>query len=181
MMVTAEVIALDGHDGAGKTTLSRWLAMETGGSYQRPFGGALGEALLLAATQGQVAKVLALGEHGITNAIAAAGSVRPVILDRAWMTVASLVNWEIFVSEWHLWIPTVMCWADIETTLMRLKRRGERPDDATSHCHYLALYQCLANRTRSFVIRTDLNPPSQSQCRLMHWLTDHPSPPQIEF
>lgn len=175
------VFAIDGHDGAGKTTLARWLATSIGGSYQRPFHGALGAALLDAANHGNAARVIALGEEGIRNALTAVGAVRPVILDRSWMTVASLVDWETFAPVWHLWIPTVLCWADLSTTLDRLDKRTEQTESIDSHSHYLDIYRSLAKRTNSFVVRTDLNSTHQCHDILISWLKGNPSQPRIQL
>ena len=74
------VFAVDGHDGAGKTTLANLLAPMINGVYQRPFHGTLGAELLRAAERGDASRVIALGEEGIGNALAANGGARPVIL-----------------------------------------------------------------------------------------------------
>lgn len=167
MIKVDHVFAVDGHDGTGKTTLARWLAEQVGGSYQRPFSGELGAALLDAAERGDDARVLAIGEKGITNAIAAAADRQPIILDRSWMTVASLVNWAVFSSTWQQWIPTVLCWADLETTLARLSQRSEKTETLDWHRHYLRVYQALAERTGSRILRTDINSLEQCQSILL--------------
>jgi|GEM_PF-1299541 len=174
---TSSIFALDGHDAAGKTTLADWLAQTVGGTYQRPFHGRLGADLLNAANHGDVAQVIALGEEGIRNALVAAGVVRPIILDRAWMTVASLISWEDFLPVWHLWIPTVLCWADIETTLDRLGHRTEKPETIETHSYYLGHYRSLAERSGSYVVRTDLNSISQCHDLLIAWFNSNPNTP----
>jgi hypothetical protein len=171
------VFALDGHDGSGKTSLARWLAASVNGTYQRPFSGALGGALLRAGERGDVATVIALGEEGIGNAISAAGSGRPVILDRGWMTVASFVQWEQFYPAWRLWMPTALCWADLTTTLERLGRRAEKAEDAATHSGFIEIYRGLAERTGSCVVPTGLLVESQCRDALAAWLRSRPAPP----
>jgi thymidylate kinase len=173
------VYALDGHDGAGKTTLARGLADRLNAAYQRPFHGALGAALLQAAEQKDQAKVIALGQEGIESALTAAGADRPIILDRGWITVASLVDWQIFNPAWHYWIPTALCWADLATTLQRLeKRKGELSETIEYHQHYLGVYQSLAECSGSFVVRTDHNSADQCLDLLTDWVKGSPAPPR---
>lgn len=177
MINLSGIFAVDGHDGSGKTTLARSLAASVGGSYQRPFHGSLGDALLSAGKRRDTAGVIAIGEKGIGNAIAAARAVRPVILDRAWMTIASLVDWGEFSRVWRLWVPTALCWADLATTLDRLDQRFEERETTDTHRHYLDVYRRLAEGTRSYIIRTDLS--SELECHelLMGWLEGHPELP----
>jgi hypothetical protein len=153
------VYALDGHDGAGKTSLALWFAPTVGGVYQRPFQGKLGAQLMKAA----------IGKQGICNALSAAGSRRPVILDRAWMTVASLLPWDDFSTEWDLWIPTVLCWADLKTTLDRLALRTEAPESIDMHKYYIHVYRSLAEISDSCIIRTDLSAIPQCHELLIRW------------
>ena len=170
MIDISGVFAIDGHDGSGKTTLARALAQRTNGSYQRTFQGLTGEALLIAAKRGEVEEVVRVGEEAISRAIAAAGSVRPIVLDRGWMTVASLIGWNRFSSLWHLWIPTALCWVNLAITLDRLARRGEPPETNDTHAHYLREYRSLAHHTRSYVLRTDLNSESDCLQLLLMWV-----------
>ena len=178
-MDLADVFAIDGHDGAGKSTLARWLAGNVNGSYQRPYSGPLGAALMNAGSRGDVPTIVALGEEGISNGLKAAGAVRPIILDRAWITLASFVDWPTFASAWRLWIPTVVCWADLPTTLSRLSQRSEESESVARHRHYLGKYLALAEHTASLVIRTDLYAISECQDMLTGWLLKNPSPPRI--
>lgn len=169
MNETEYILAVDGHDGTGKTTLAMWLAKQVDGTYQRPFSGALGAALLNAANRGDVTQVIALGNEGIDTAISAAGDRRPIVLDRCWMTVASLVTWTEFSSAWKCWIPTILCWADLETTVSRLNQRAEEPETVESHRHYLRVYCELAERTDSRILRTDLNSLDECKSILLDW------------
>ncbi|HEX7168530.1 MAG TPA: hypothetical protein VF230_16230 [Acidimicrobiales bacterium] len=173
MIALPSVVALDGHDGSGKTTLARGLAASWGGTYGRPFGGARGSALLRAGERGDVDAVVALGEEGLRAAVEESGGARPLVLDRAWMTVASLVDWDAFASRWQWWVPTVLCWADLDTTLARVGARDEHPMPRSWHEHYLQRYLALAETTNTYVLRTDLESPAASAALLEQWASAH--------
>jgi hypothetical protein len=178
MKLLSGVVALDGHDGAGKTTLARDLAEHISGVYARPFQGATGEALLAAGAAGDLDRLIEVGDGAIRAALDASGRHRPVVLDRGWMTVASLCAgepFEVFAARWRLWIPTALCWADLPTTLDRLSDRDEHPETVAAHRHYLDVYRCLADRTDSLIVRTDLESRQRCLGLLSDWVQRLPS------
>ncbi len=167
------VIALDGHDGAGKTTLARALAEHVSGVYARPFHGAIGIALLEAGAAGDLDRLIAIGERAIGAALDTAGERRPVVLDRGWMTVASLstrAQFEAFAARWRLWVPTALCWANLSTTLARLADRDEGQETVASHRYYLDVYRSLAERTDSLIVRTDIESSQRCLDILSEWV-----------
>jgi len=149
----AGVIGLDGHDGAGKTTLALALAAASGSAYVRPFSGAVGSALLDAADRSDTAAVLEIGRDALTGALAEHG--RPLVLDRSWLTVASLLPVAEFAAGWSTWIPTVLCWSALPVTLERLATRDEQPESVAWHQHYLQRYLALSEHFGVPVLRTD--------------------------
>jgi hypothetical protein len=173
MTIASRVVALDGHDGAGKSTLAHALAQHVGGAYVRPFHGDVGAALLHAGAAGNLDRLIALGEQAIQTAVNAAVTECPIVLDRGWMTVASLCSAEqltSFAVRWRVWMPTMLCWADLHTTLARLSARDEYAADVASHQHYLQVYRGLAEWSRSPIIRTDVESPQQCLARLSDWI-----------
>lgn len=152
------VVALDGHDGAGKTTIATALAEVLGAQYVRPFGGATGHALMAAATAHDHAQVLAIGHDALHGAIETRREAPALVLDRSWMTVASLVETDDFAASWSLWVPTILCWSDLGTTLARLEQRTEAPEELAWHTLYLDRYLDLARRFDVPVLRTDTAP-----------------------
>lgn len=159
--------ALDGHDGAGKTTLALWLANAVSGTYRRPFSGQVGAALLEAAASGDDTMVIRVGRTAIEGVIADPTARRPIILDRGWMTVASLVRWDLFSAEWSLKIATALLWADLKTTISRLNTRIEVKEDTAAHEHYLRVYRELAERSSVPIVRTDINPIARCEATLL--------------
>ena len=169
------IFALDGHDAAGKTTLASAVADRIGGHYGRPFHGVLGSALLRAGESGDVNELIAIGSRAINALVEEDSQAEPLVLDRGWMTVASLVKPQDlpkFFETWKRWIPTALCWADLGTTLERLKGRTEPEESESIHRHYLATYWALAEHSKCPVVRTDLY--SEEECieYLVRWIRE---------
>ncbi|TDW29995.1 hypothetical protein [Cryobacterium psychrophilum] len=148
------VIGIDGHDGTGKTTIARAAAHALNASYQRPFGGERGSLLARAADAGDSDGVLRIGEAAIAAAISRAGPVRPLVVERSWLTVGSLVSDEEFYERWQLWIPTILCWADLPTTLERLGMCAEPTESMERHRHYVDRYRCMAEDRGCVIVDT---------------------------
>ncbi len=152
------IVALDGHDGAGKSTLAVALANRLCGRAVRPFSGATGAKLMSVGDRGDVIELIGVGNKAIEKAISSVPDNVPIVLDRGWMTVASFIpNSDEFFKQWKFWVPTALCWAELEVTLSRLAvRNNEKHEPLEWHKHYLEVYKELAMRSGSFIVRTDL-------------------------
>jgi len=150
----AGIIGIDGHEGTGKTTIARGVARALNASYQRPFGGERGLLLARADEAGDVDAVLRIGSAALTSAIWRSGPTRPVVLDRSWMTVGSLMTDEDFYDEWQVWVPTILCWADLPTTMARLDRRDEPAKSLAWHQHYIDRYRRMAEDRGCVIVDT---------------------------
>lgn len=138
------VVGIDGHDGTGKTTIAGNVAAQLGMRYLRPFGGHRGLELSRASAEGNTQEVLRIGAAALNDALQSAAGRGPAIFDRSWLTVASLVDDAEFHATWTLWIPTVLCWADLPTTLARLAQRDEPEESEARHRYYIAKYKTIA-------------------------------------
>lgn len=161
------VLALDGHDGSGKTTLARRLAAELDAEYVRPFSGPVGPRLLQEAAAGRGDVVSRLGLEAVQRALAAA--TRPVaVCDRHWMTIFTLVP----EPEWQRWMPlppTLLCWSALDVTLSRLSTREEADEPLEEHVMYIEKYRKLGEWFGAAVVRTDLFDEEQSFAQAMRW------------
>lgn len=159
-LAAVSVIGIDGHDGTGKTTIAKSVAAQLGMSYVRPFGGRQGRDLSRAHESGDTEEVLRIGATALEQAIAAAkvpGTAEvpgALILDRSWLTVASLMNDSIFHARWKLWIPTILCWADLPTTLARLAQRDEAKESLGTHRYYIDRYKSIAETNGCPIVDT---------------------------
>jgi hypothetical protein len=147
------IIALDGHDGSGKTSLASSLAYALSGLYIRPFAGAVGELLIWAVEVGEFAFASELAQKSVKKVLATDNS--PILIfDRHWMTVFTLLPEEY----WPAWKPlphTTLCWANLDTTITRLHMRNETPLEPSYHNHYLQSYWHLGERFGCNILRTD--------------------------
>ena len=160
------ILALDGHDGGGKTTIARRLAEEIGAAYVRPFGGPGGQKLLDDAAAGRFGEVSRAGKEMVLAQEAARRDV--LVFDRHWMTIFTLVG-EEWWREWMPIPPTLLCWASLDTTLQRLGARGEDVTHVDEHAHYIDAYAGLAQRFGCEVIRTDRYSEDESLALALSW------------
>ncbi|MBD8546793.1 hypothetical protein [Sphingomonas sp. CFBP 8760] len=151
-----KILALDGHDAAGKTSLARGLAHAVGARYARPFGGEPGRRLITAYQADRPEDVLAIGHKAILAQLDAAAPDERLIFDRGWLTVATLVPHDLFAKTWDLWLPTALLWCDEATTRARLELRpfdDDEPEDW--HAHFLAAYRDRFSLRPGATLRTD--------------------------
>lgn len=155
------VVALDGHDGTGKTTLSRRLATALSAEYIKPFTGNAGEIMLLSAENGEFDFAKTLAEKLICNAFINVQNTR-VVMDRSYLTVLSLLP-ESTRPAWLFRPHTILCHAEYKSIEERLSSRAfEALYPRDYHVKYLSLYQYLAGMFDVPVLRTDML--SEDEC-----------------
>ncbi len=108
--VTEQVIVLDGHDGAGKSTLVALLQQRLGGVTVKPFNDSLGDLLvwLIAQQRFDLANQLAL--QSVEKGLRSTTGEGPRWFDRHWLSLFTLLPESCFES-WMPLPPTVLCWA----------------------------------------------------------------------
>lgn len=152
-----KLLVLDGHDAAGKTTLARRLAAAVGARCLRPFGGEFGRRLIDAYRAGDAQATIAIGRRAILDCLASLQNDEPVVLDRGWLTVATLVPRHLFAAEWDLWTPVTLLWCNEAVTRARLREREEREDHlGNGHSFFLSAYLDRFELHPGEILRTDL-------------------------
>jgi thymidylate kinase len=162
------ILAVDGHDAAGKTTLASRLAERLGAAYVRPFSGQRGVAMLEAAEAGDTDSAFEIAGKAVEQTLSVNQHAPLIVCDRLWLTVFSLVPQDLH-DRWPYLAPLVLCYADLSTTLARLANRDEQAYPQSWHVKYLELYQKLAQRWRCFVVRTDQHAEDVSLAMLVNW------------
>lgn len=149
------IIAFDGHDGVGKTTLAKTLATAIGGLYLRPFEGSTGLELIAAAEAKAYDKVLQIGKTAIDKKYPSLAT-SPLIFDRHWITVLSLVP-KAYRKCWppHGHMFTFLCTASLQTIKERIDRRSEKKFEDAYHSYYIQKYLDIAKECQVTVLDTD--------------------------
>lgn len=148
------IVAVDGHDGSGKTTLALGLARRLQGVYARPFSGQTGKSFIEAAEGGGHEKAIEIAQTAVAKTVAREGHAKFIVLDRCWITVFSAIPDEYF-NRWQDRVPTLLCWSDLTPTLDRLNRRAEPQASVHWHAHYIRRYADLAHKFECPIVRTD--------------------------
>jgi adenylate kinase family enzyme len=149
----ATVLVLDGHDGAGKTTLATRLAESLGGVHVRPFAESTGRQFTAYVDQGNLSGAADLARNGVEGMLSRFDG-RVLVFDRHWMTAFSLLP-ECYWKAWQPLPPTTLCWANLETTLQRLRFRRRNEERCYDHRQFLSIYWKLAERFECNILRTD--------------------------
>lgn len=147
-----ELLVVDGHDGAGKTSIARRLD-PVYGRYVRPFGGTLGDFIAWLAYRQRWTDLNEVARAAVEQVVEANRDAQRLIFDRHWLSMFTLLP-DGFRSAWYPVPHTVLCWADLSTTLRRLDERDEPAGDVGEHERFIALYRDLAARYRVPVVDT---------------------------
>jgi dephospho-CoA kinase len=145
-------IALDGHDGAGKTTLAKLVAQRCGAVYVRPFAPPLGDALMAAYRAGDEPRVVEIGRSAIAAALASHSG--RLVLDRGWLTVQTLLSGS-HERAWSDECRTVLCHCGIDETLRRLRARDGDTEPREWHEAFISLYLERAREFKVEVVSTE--------------------------
>lgn len=165
-----KVLVLDGHDGSGKTTLATKLAELVEGVHVRPFSGSVGRQFLSSVDRGNFSVAADLARQAVASVLSTAGG-RVLVFDRHWMTVFSLLP-ESYWADWQPLPPTTLCWANLETTLNRVRLRSTDEDRAYDHRKFLSIYWKLAEQFECNILRTDRLNLDASVEALEEWARD---------
>ena len=150
------IIAVDGHDGSGKTTISRLLAEKMGGKYLKPFNGTVGDLMFWAYKKGKHDFLEELSFYTIESAIEDNFNESILVFDRHWLTVSAMVSPKI---EKRLTKPiTFLCWASIETTMERLIERNDMQENDWDNQKFIDLYYSIAKKNHIPIIDTSSSP-----------------------
>ncbi|MFZ4262456.1 hypothetical protein ACFRAE_10445 [Sphingobacterium sp. HJSM2_6] len=152
-----QIIALDGHDAVGKTTLGQLLAAQLNGVYVRPFQGDYGTQLIKLADEEKFEELITFAENRFQE-IKKSHIHETLIFDRHWMTVLSLLP-KTYWLKWQDFPKTFLLTAQLDTIKHRLSQRIEKQYSDEYHQYYLTLYQELAKQFAVTTLNTDQHTP----------------------
>jgi broad-specificity NMP kinase len=155
------IIAVDGHDGCGKTTLASAVADRLGGQAVRPFGDTLGDHIAWLWQHKRFDEADALARASVERMLST-NERRPLVFDRHWGTMFSVLP-ERFWERWLPLPPTVICRAETPVIMARLSARGEPAGDAEHHDHFDQVYVGLA-AANPLALVLDTTSRSMSSC-----------------
>jgi thymidylate kinase len=144
------ILALDGHDGSGKTSIAAGVAARLNANVVKPFNAGLGDYIAHLWGASRYAEADRAARFALRLALETEGNL---VFDRHWMTMATVLPAK-YLEAWRPFPTTVLCWTDLSTTLERLARRGEDIGDVGYHRHYIPKYLRIAHQTGVSVVET---------------------------
>ena len=151
------LIAVDGHDGSGKTTISKLLAETIKGKYVKPFSGDVGDLIVWLYMNKNYELLEDLAFNAIQYTIYKNVNEPILVFDRHWLSIASLLPSEKITRQFIKPI-TFLCWANINTTLERLFIRSDDQENAWDNKKYCDLYYRLGIENNVILIDTSNSP-----------------------
>jgi thymidylate kinase len=139
------ILAIDGHDASGKTSVAREVARLAGARYAKPYDGTVGQLMRWLHEHDQGELVVEMGRAAIDYSLDVAGDAPRVVCDRHWLTVLAVTNLDR-AALWRHGIITVLCWAPSDVTRDRLTARGDPNADLSTVDHYCDRYLALAKQ-----------------------------------
>jgi thymidylate kinase len=117
------IVAFDGHDASGKTTLARAVAEALNARYTRPYDRTVGDLIVRLWRQGRTQLLAEVARAALDWFEEATGDGETAVCDRHAVSVLALLPHE---SHAGFTLPehSFVCWADLETTLARERARG---------------------------------------------------------
>lgn len=164
-----DIIAIDGHDASGKSTISALVARDQGGVVARAFPDALGGMIAWLAERGEFARANELAHLGVKKAVSDNFGARLLVFDRHWLTIFTLLP-EAF---WQSWLPrprTVLCWTNSIVTKQRLEARGEVTADVASYDRSIAQFRRIAEALDVPLVDTSYSSPEAAATAVMNKL-----------
>jgi len=146
-------VVLDGHDGAGKSTIAEALSAKRSLRYIKPFHGSLGDFVAWAWQTERYELADAAARGALEFALSAVEPKTSVVFDRHWLTMFTVLPESLWPS-WTNKPRTILCWTDPITTSVRLRDRGEEPGSLAHHELYCERYLSLARRFEVPVVDT---------------------------
>lgn len=151
------IIAIDGHDASGKTTIAKLLAQEIGGKYIKPYDGNIGDMIVWAYKKKKYSLVDEIALNAIEMNIDKNHNEKYLIFDRHWLSIDTLLHENMTITKIEKPL-TILCWADISTTSYRLKKRNDNLENEWENIYYCRLYKQLAEENRLYIIDTSDSP-----------------------
>lgn len=164
------IIAFDGHDGCGKSTLAGEVARHIGGQVVKPYSDTLGDHIAWLWGKSRFRAADALARASVERMLERADPDRPIVFDRHWASLYTVLPEEMWPA-WRPLPPTIICHADTDVIMERLRQRGESPGEREEHEHYGRLYVSLAKLTsESLLLDTSLASVADSTRQVLRFL-----------
>jgi thymidylate kinase len=152
-MVQPKIIAIDGHDGSGKTTIARLLAQKINAKYIKPFSDSLGDLIAWSYRKKEYSFANDIAIASIKMHLEENPGVECFVFDRHWLSMFTVLSQE-FYNSWFPLPITILCWADVKTTEKRFNERNELEPYPGCHEYYCRVYKEIAKKYNVFIIDT---------------------------
>lgn len=125
------MLAIEGPDGSGKTSIAQGLAERLGGKYVKPFEGTVGLLIRWLHERHDYSLANQIALASVARIVDEHANVPWLIFDRHWVSVLAFTSPE-FHPTWMPAPPTIVCLADRNIISQRLTNRGATAEELTA-------------------------------------------------
>ncbi|SRR5579862_33654 len=143
--MTVRIIAIEGVDGSGKTSVANQIALRLGGRCVKAFDGETGLRIRSLNEGNDRGAAEALARRAMRETLMRNDDARLLVFDRHWMSILVHIS-EEFAPNWHPYPPTLLVWADIARVIERLRARGTPPEELERLPRYAHRFDRLAEK-----------------------------------
>ncbi len=160
------VLAVEGPDGAGKTSIIRRLSERLGATAVAPFSGEVGAAMRALHESGDYEHVHRMALDTLAGILAGQRDTPALVFDRHWLSVLAFTA-PRFLPLWRPLPPTIVCLAEPTVIKARLEARGTTAEELAASDGIVARYRALAAEHGLTVIDTGGATVEESVARML--------------
>ena len=165
-----KIIAIDGHDGSGKTSICKRICELLNYQYIKPFSNSLGDLIAWMITSKNYELANQIAMSAIDKALVENPEAN-IVFDRHWISMFTVIP-ERLQKEWRDTPFSILCWAEPQITINRLQERKDAGINKWDNEYFCKKYMDISDQFQIPVINTSYATVDESVERALKIIQD---------